>query len=163
VEGQVHGGVAHGLGNALLEEAVYDEDGQLLTTTYLDYLLPTSMDVPSVRVGHQAFPSDRNPLGVKGVGEGGAVAAPAAIVNAIEDAIWPSPVRITRIPVAPERIVDAISAVGGAATDRATQEVLHVVEAHDGREQRGEDRIARRLVRLPAVARDAGNQGLHVF
>jgi len=80
------------------------------------------MDVPSVRVGHQAFPSDRNPLGVKGVGEGGAVAAPAAIVNAIEDAIWPSPVRITRIPVAPERIVDAISAVGGAATDRATQE-----------------------------------------
>ena len=122
VEGQVHGGVAHGLGNALLEEAVYDEDGQLLTTTYLDYLLPTSMDVPSVRVGHQAFPSDRNPLGVKGVGEGGAVAAPAAIVNAIEDAIWPSPVRITRIPVAPERIVDAISAVGGAATDRATQE-----------------------------------------
>jgi carbon-monoxide dehydrogenase large subunit len=122
VEGQVHGGVAHGIGNALLEEAVYDEDGQLLTTTYMDYLLPTSMDVPSVRVGHQTFPSERNPLGAKGVGEGGAVAAPAAIVNAVEDALWPSPVRITRIPVAPERILDAISAAGDAAMDDATPE-----------------------------------------
>jgi carbon-monoxide dehydrogenase large subunit len=121
VEGQVHGGVAHGIGNALLEEAVYDEDGQLLTTTYMDYLLPTSTDVPSIRVGHQAFPSDRNPLGAKGVGEGGAVAAPAAIVNAIEDAIWPSPARITRIPVAPERVIEAISA-GIAATEWAIEE-----------------------------------------
>jgi carbon-monoxide dehydrogenase large subunit len=116
VEGQVHGGVAHGIGNALLEEAVYDDDGQLLTTTYLDYLLPTAMDVPAVRVGHQAFPSDRNPLGAKGVGEGGAVAAPAAIVNAIEDAIGPSPVRITRIPVSPERILQALAA---ASPDRS--------------------------------------------
>jgi carbon-monoxide dehydrogenase large subunit len=110
VEGQVHGGVAHGIGNALLEEAVYDEDGQILTTTYADYLLPTTMDVPSIRVGHQHFPSDRNPLGVKGVGEGGAVAAPAAIVNALEDAVQPSPVRLTRIPVAPERVIEAIRA-----------------------------------------------------
>jgi len=117
VEGQVHGGVAHGIGNALLEEAVYDQDGQLLTTTYMDYLLPTAMDVPAIRVGHQTFPSDRNPLGAKGVGEGGAVAAPAAIVSAVEDALWPTPVRITRIPIAAERIVEAISAAGDAATD----------------------------------------------
>jgi carbon-monoxide dehydrogenase large subunit len=108
VEGQVHGGVAHGIGNALLEEAAYDEDGQLLTTTYMDYLLPTSMDVPSIRVGHQVFPSDRNPLGAKGVGEGGAVGAPAAIVGAVEDALQPSAVRLTRIPLAPERIVEAL-------------------------------------------------------
>jgi carbon-monoxide dehydrogenase large subunit len=121
VEGQVHGGVAHGIGNALLEEAVYDEDGQLLTTTYMDYLLPTAMDVPSIRVGHQAFPSDRNPLGAKGVGEGGAVAAPAAIVSAVEDALGSSQARLTRIPVTPERIVDAISAAGGAATDGPTR------------------------------------------
>jgi carbon-monoxide dehydrogenase large subunit len=121
VEGQVHGGVAHGIGNALLEEAVYDEDAQLLTTTYMDYLLPTAMDVPSIRVGHQTFPTDRNPLGAKGVGEGGAVAAPAAIAGAIEDALWPSPVRITRIPVAPERIIEAISAVALVSSDGATQ------------------------------------------
>ena len=108
VEGQVHGGVAHGIGNALLEEAAYDEDGQLLTTTYMDYLLPTSMDVPSIRVGHQVFPSDRNPLGAKGVGEGGAVGAPAAIVGAVEDALQPSAVRLTRIPLAPELIVEAL-------------------------------------------------------
>jgi carbon-monoxide dehydrogenase large subunit len=88
----------------------------------MDYLLPTSMDVPSIRVGHQTFPSERNPLGAKGVGEGGAVGAPAAIANAVEDAVWPSPVRITRIPVAPERIMDAISAAGDAATDDATPE-----------------------------------------
>jgi carbon-monoxide dehydrogenase large subunit len=108
VEGQVHGGVAHGIGNALLEEAVYDEDGQPLTTTYMDYLLPTTMDVPPIRVGHQTFPSDRNPLGAKGVGEGGAVAAPAAVISAVEDALGPGAVRLTRIPLGPERIVGAI-------------------------------------------------------
>jgi aerobic carbon-monoxide dehydrogenase large subunit len=74
------------------------------------------MDVPAIRVGHQSFPSDRNPLGAKGAGEGGAVAAPAAIVSAVEDALWPTPVRITRIPIAAERIVDAISAAVDAVT-----------------------------------------------
>jgi carbon-monoxide dehydrogenase large subunit len=113
VEGQVHGGVAHGIGNALLEEAVYDEDGQLLTTTYMDYLLPTTMDVPSIRVGHQIFPSDRNPLGAKGVGEGGAVGAPAAVVSAVEDALGPAAARLTRIPLTSERILEAIR--GGEA------------------------------------------------
>jgi carbon-monoxide dehydrogenase large subunit len=110
VEGQVHGGVAHGIGNALFEEAVYDEDGKLLTTTYREYLLPTAMEVPHITVGHQEFPSDRNPLGVKGVGESGAVAAPAAIVGAIADALQPLPVRLTRIPLTPARLVDAVQA-----------------------------------------------------
>ncbi len=108
VEGQIHGGVAHGIGNALLEEAVYDDDGQLLTSTYVDYLLPTTSDVPAIRVAHQEYPSPRNPLGVKGVGEGGAVASPAAIVNAVEDALRPLPVRLTRIPLTPERLLSAI-------------------------------------------------------
>ena len=112
VEGQVHGGVAHGIGNALLEEAIYNEDGQLLTTTYMDYLLPTAMDVPPIRVGHQEFPSDRNPLGAKGVGEGGAVAAPAAVINAVEDALQPLPVHLTRIPLSPERLLEAIREAG---------------------------------------------------
>lgn len=122
VEGQVHGGVAHGIGNALLEEAVYDEDGQPLATTYLDYLLPTTMDVPSIRVGHQAFPSDRNPLGAKGVGEGGAVAAPAAVVNAVEDALQPSSIRLTRIPLAPEDLVEELRAGAGTPAAAAGKE-----------------------------------------
>lgn len=113
VEGQVQGGVAHGVGNALLEEAIYDADGQLLTTTYMDYLLPTATDVPPIRVGHQEFPSDRNPLGVKGVGEGGAVAAPAAVINAVEDALRPLPLRLTRIPLTPERLLESIRASSG--------------------------------------------------
>lgn len=110
VEGQVHGGVAHGVGNALFEEAVYDADGQLLTSTYMDYLLPTAAEMPDIRVGHQSFPSDRNPLGVKGVGEGGAISPPAAIANAIVDAFRPLKLKIGRAPVAPEAVLEAIRA-----------------------------------------------------
>jgi carbon-monoxide dehydrogenase large subunit len=116
VGGQIHGGVAHGIGNALLEEVVYDGDGQLLTTTYMDYLLPTTMDVPAIRVGHQHFPSDRNPLGVKGVGEGGAVAAPAAVVNAVEDALQPTDARLTRLPLSPELLLEAMRTAEGDAS-----------------------------------------------
>jgi len=103
VEGQVHGGVAHGIGNALFEEVVYDGDAQLLTGTYLDYLLPTASDVPPIAVGHQEeFPSELNPFGIKGVGEGGAVSPPAAIANAIVDALRPLRVHIDRVPIGPE-------------------------------------------------------------
>lgn len=108
VEGQVHGGIAHGVGNALLEEAVYDPEGQLLTSTYMDYLLPTSAEVPAIKVGHQTFHSERNPLGVKGAGEGGAVAPPAAISNAIVDAFRPLKLRINRAPVSPQAVLEAI-------------------------------------------------------
>lgn len=110
VEGQVHGGIAHGLGNAMLEEAVYDADGQLLTSTYMDYLLPTAAETPDIKVGHQEFRSDLNPLGVKGVGEGGAVSPPAAIANAVVDALRPLRIRIDRAPLRPESVLDAISA-----------------------------------------------------
>ena len=110
VEGQVHGGVAHGLGNAMLEEAVYDSEGQLLTSTYMDYLLPTSAEMPDIKLGHQTFPSERNPLGVKGVGEGGAVSPPAAIANAIVDAFRPLKLAINRTPITPQSILEAINA-----------------------------------------------------
>jgi carbon-monoxide dehydrogenase large subunit len=110
VEGQVRGGTAQGIGGALLEELVYDADGQLLTGSLMDYLLPTAMDVPNIETIHLEFPSPRNPLGVKGVGEGGAISPPAAIANAIEDALAPFDVRITETPVSPARIVVLVRA-----------------------------------------------------
>src|SRR6266478_151156 len=95
VEGQVHGGVAQGVGGALYEEMVYDEQGQLLTGSLMDYLIPTAMEVPPLETVHLEFPSPRNPLGMKGLGEGGAISPPAAIANAIEDALEPLGVRLT--------------------------------------------------------------------
>ncbi len=89
VEGQIHGGVAQGVGGALLEEMVYDEQGQLLTGTFMDYLVPTAMELPPIETVHLEYPSPRNPLGIKGIGEGGAISPPAAIANAVEDALAP--------------------------------------------------------------------------
>lgn len=108
VEGQIHGGVAHGVGNALFEEVAYDAEGQLLAGTYMDYLMPTAAEVPPIEVGHQEFPSELNPFGIKGCGEGGAVSPPAAIANAIVDALAPLPVRIDRVPLSPERLLRLI-------------------------------------------------------
>jgi len=105
VEGQVHGGVAQGVGGALFEELVYDETGQLLTGSLMDYAVPKADDLPLIETVHLEFPSPRNPLGVKGLGEGGAISPPAAIANAIEDALAPFGVRITATPVTPARIV----------------------------------------------------------
>ena len=89
VEGQIHGGVVHGIGNALFERMVFDEDAQPLTTNFGDYLLPTITEVPPIEIAHIESPSPLNPLGVKGVGESGVVPAAAAIVSAIEDALSP--------------------------------------------------------------------------
>ncbi|HLW45815.1 MAG TPA: molybdopterin cofactor-binding domain-containing protein, partial [Acidimicrobiales bacterium] len=110
VEGQVHGGVSLGLGEALTEEVLYDPSGQLLTGTYMDYLLPTTTEVPPITVAHQVFPSEVNPFGIKGCGEGGAVGPPAAVANAIADALRPLDVRVTRVPVHPERLLELIDA-----------------------------------------------------
>ncbi|HEV2303393.1 MAG TPA: xanthine dehydrogenase family protein molybdopterin-binding subunit [Stellaceae bacterium] len=101
VEGQVRGGVAQGIGGALLEEFAYDGEGQLLTGSLADYLLPTATDVPDIAIVHLHSPSPLNPLGVKGVGEGGAVAPPAAIANAVCDALG---VEINETPVKPETL-----------------------------------------------------------
>ena len=110
VHGQVVGGVVHGIGNALLERLVYDENAQPLTGTFADYLLPLATDVPHIEVGHMESPSPLNPLGVKGAGEGGTLPAIAAIVSAIEDALSPFGVRIDEAPITPMRIVELIRA-----------------------------------------------------
>jgi carbon-monoxide dehydrogenase large subunit len=102
VEGQVHGGIAHGIGNALLEEIVYDASGQMITGTLMDYALPRASDVPSLEVHHVVTPSPLNPLGVKGAGEGGTLPAPAAIANAVADALRARDV--TAMPLTRERV-----------------------------------------------------------
>jgi aerobic carbon-monoxide dehydrogenase large subunit len=99
VEGQVHGAVAQGLGEALLESLVYDVGGQLLTATLMDYALPRADDVPSLIVGHLETPSPRMPGGTKGMGEGGTIGAPAAIANAVADALGDRGERVTSLPI----------------------------------------------------------------
>jgi carbon-monoxide dehydrogenase large subunit len=116
VEGQIHGGVAQGVGGGLLEEMVYDEQGQLLTGTFMDYLVPTAMELPAIETVHLEYPSPRNPLGMKGIGEGGAISPPAAIANAVEDALAPFGVRVTRTPLGPSVVLgllDQAAARGG--------------------------------------------------
>ncbi|HEY4455131.1 MAG TPA: xanthine dehydrogenase family protein molybdopterin-binding subunit [Pseudonocardiaceae bacterium] len=110
VDGQVLGGFAHGLGNALYEEAAYDPDGQPQATSYLDYTLVSAAEVPPVELFHLHTPSPLNPLGAKGAGEGGTIPAPAALANAIEDALRPLGARITTAPMTPARVADAVHA-----------------------------------------------------
>jgi carbon-monoxide dehydrogenase large subunit len=110
VEGQIMGGAAQGLGGILFEAIAYDAHGQLLSGTLMDYALPTAGDIPPMQVVHQHSPSPLNPLGVKGVGEGGAVAPPAAIANAVCDALAPFGVEVNATPLNPELLVRAAQA-----------------------------------------------------
>ncbi len=109
-EGQIHGGVAAGIGGAIFEELVYGSDGQPRTTTLMDYLLPRLGDVPVIEVLHMESPTPLNPLGVKGAGEGGTIGPPAAIAAAVEDALAGHGVRINSTPVSPGAILEAIAA-----------------------------------------------------
>ncbi|MCL6593967.1 MAG: molybdopterin-dependent oxidoreductase, partial [Alicyclobacillus sp.] len=109
VEGQIHGGVAQGIGSAFLEELRYDENGQLLTTSLMDYLLPSATDVPRMRVQHIETPS-ASLGGFKGMGEGSLIAAPAALANAVSDALAPFGVLVTELPIRPEQIVAWVQA-----------------------------------------------------
>ncbi|HEY2919809.1 MAG TPA: molybdopterin-dependent oxidoreductase [Candidatus Binatia bacterium] len=109
VDGQVHGGVAHGIGNALYEEVIYDESGQILNGSYMDYYLPGAMEVPRMDVAHIETPTPLNPLGCKGAGEGGTIPAPSAVALAIEDALSDLQVKVDRIPVSPESLHEAIA------------------------------------------------------
>jgi aerobic carbon-monoxide dehydrogenase large subunit len=104
VEGQLTGGAAHGIGNALFEWMGYDEEAQPVTTTFADYLMPSATEVPRIEVKFAEFPSPLNPLGVKGVGESGCVPAAGAIISAIENALAPFGVRIAEYPVTPARL-----------------------------------------------------------
>jgi carbon-monoxide dehydrogenase large subunit len=104
VEGQLIGGVVHGMGNALLEWMGYDREAQPVTTTFAEYLLASATEVPKIEIKFAEFPSSLNPLGVKGVGESGCVPAAAAIISAIENALAPFGVRIEEYPVTPARL-----------------------------------------------------------
>ncbi|TXK35909.1 xanthine dehydrogenase family protein molybdopterin-binding subunit [Nonomuraea sp. C10] len=113
VEGQVHGGIAQGIGQALYEEAVYDAEGNLLTATLADYLLPSAADLPDFVTDRTETPATSNPLGAKGVGEAGTIASTPAVVNAIVDALRPHGVRDVQMPCTPERVWRALE--GGRA------------------------------------------------
>jgi len=108
VEGQIAGGTAQGLGGVLLEDIAYDAEGQLLAGSLADYMVPTAGDMPEMGLVHQNSPSPLNPRGVKGVGEGGAVAPPAAIANAIADALSPFGAEFNTTPIKPEQIAAAV-------------------------------------------------------
>jgi aerobic carbon-monoxide dehydrogenase large subunit len=110
VDGQIQGGVAHGIGNALFEWMAYDANAQPLTVTFADYLLATAVEIPAVEAVHLETPSPLNPLGVKGAGEGGTIPAAAAIVAAVENALSPFGAKFTDVPLTPDKIVAALRA-----------------------------------------------------
>ncbi|MCW2918135.1 MAG: aldehyde oxidase and xanthine dehydrogenase molybdopterin binding protein, partial [Actinomycetia bacterium] len=118
VEGQVHGGLAQGIAQALYEEAVYDADGNLTTTTLADYLVPSAADLPTFVTDRTETPATTNPLGVKGVGEAGTIASTPAVVNAIVDALRPYGVHDVRMPCTPERVWQALR---GGAHERSAE------------------------------------------
>lgn len=111
VEGQIFGGVVQGIGGVLYENMVYDDDGNPLSSTFVDYLLPTAAEVPDIEVGHIESLAP-NPLGVKGMGEGGAIASPAAVVNAVADALSPLGVEVSGSPLGPKQILDMLASAG---------------------------------------------------
>jgi carbon-monoxide dehydrogenase large subunit len=115
VDGQVHGGIAQGIGQALYEEAVYDDAGNLLTTTLADYLVPSAADLPSYVTDRTETPADTR-LGVKGVGEAGTIASTPAVVNAVVDALRPLGVRDVTMPCSPERVWRTIEAARSGAS-----------------------------------------------
>ena len=109
-DGQVHGGVAQGIGNALFEEIIYDQLGNIQTATLADYMPPTAREIPPLELRHIETPTDASVTGAKGLGEGGAIGAPAAIINAVNDALAPFGVSIDEIPATPQRIRAALNA-----------------------------------------------------
>ena len=118
VEGQVHGGIVQGVGQALLEAAVYDKaTGQLLSGSYMDYTMPRADDVPSFKLGYKVTPCPHNPLGVKGCGEAGAIAAPAAVMNAVHDALAPLGVKHVEMPATPLNVWQSIQGAHRAAAE----------------------------------------------
>jgi carbon-monoxide dehydrogenase large subunit len=107
-DGQVHGGIAQGIGNALYEEIIYDENGGILTATLADFMLPTSHEIPPIELHHMETESDATITKAKGLGEGGLIGAPAAVLNAVNDALSPFGVQIDEIPATPQRIRSAL-------------------------------------------------------
>jgi 2-furoyl-CoA dehydrogenase large subunit len=110
VEGQIYGGALHGLGGALYEELAYDDDGQLLTGTFMDYLVPTASEAPEIEIAHVVSPSPLTTLGSKGLGESSSMTVPAVIANAVSDALKPLGIGITELPMTPSRLHALIAA-----------------------------------------------------
>jgi aerobic carbon-monoxide dehydrogenase large subunit len=113
VDGQAHGGLAHGIGQALLEECVYDDQGQLLSGSYMSYVMPRAADLPMFRTGNHVTACTHNPTGIKGVGEVGAIGVPPAVINAVLDALAPLGVTHIDMPASPEKVWRAIRTAGG--------------------------------------------------
>jgi CO/xanthine dehydrogenase Mo-binding subunit len=113
VDGQVHGGVAQGLGNAFYEELVYDDNGQLVNASFMDFLIPTALDVPRIEVGHEETVSPLNALGTKGAGEAGAIPVGALFAQAVEDALGIPGLEIREIPLKPSRLWELASSPVG--------------------------------------------------
>jgi aerobic carbon-monoxide dehydrogenase large subunit len=121
VQGQVHGGVIQGVAQALYEEAVYDDHGNLLTTTLADYLVPSAADVPSLVLDHTVTPSPTNPMGLKGVGEAGTIGSAPAVMNAIVDALHkPFGVLDVLMPASPMTVWKAIASAQASRTTSTT-------------------------------------------
>ncbi|HXF64476.1 MAG TPA: xanthine dehydrogenase family protein molybdopterin-binding subunit, partial [Caldilineaceae bacterium] len=118
LEGQIHGGVAQGIGNAFYEQLVWDENGQLMNASFMDYLLPTSDTVPPIETAHVETPSPLNPLGIKGAGEAGAIPVGALFAQALEDALNVPGLELLEIPLSPNRLFALVQAAQRGATDR---------------------------------------------
>jgi carbon-monoxide dehydrogenase large subunit len=117
VEGQVQGGVAQGIGQALLENCVYDKNGQLLTGSYMDYTMPRADDLPSIGVATHTTLCTHNPLGVKGCGEVGAIGSPPAVINAVVDALKDYGVTHLDMPASPQKVWSVINGARRAAAE----------------------------------------------
>jgi carbon-monoxide dehydrogenase large subunit len=113
VMGQITGGVAQGIGTALYEEIVYADDGQPLTTTFADYLMPGATEIPPIKIRHLVTPAIHTEYGMKGMGEGGAISPPAAIANALRDALVSIDAELNEVPLSPRRVRAAITAARG--------------------------------------------------
>jgi carbon-monoxide dehydrogenase large subunit len=110
LEGQIHGGVAQGIGNAFYEQLVWDENGQLLNASFMDYLLPTADTMPRIETDHVETPSPLNPLGIKGAGEAGAIPVGPLFAQAVEDAMADIKLEILEIPLSPNRLFELVQA-----------------------------------------------------
>jgi aerobic carbon-monoxide dehydrogenase large subunit len=117
IDGQVHGGITHGLGQAMFERIHYNDDGQLVTGTFIDYAIPSAAELPSFECDRTETRSPINSLGVKGVGEAGTIAASPAVTNAVIDALRPLGVNYINMPLSPQRVWEAINQGQGASPE----------------------------------------------
>jgi carbon-monoxide dehydrogenase large subunit len=132
IEGQIHGGVVHAIGQALYEQIVYDSNGQLVTGSFVDYALPTAAEVPSFETDRTETPSPVNSLGVKGIGEAGTIGATPAVTAAVQDAIRPLGVDWIDMPLTPMRVWEAIEEARGRGAGPRETEQGRRLEEHGG-------------------------------